>query len=114
MLFAFGRSVAWAHRAVTGFNGCPFPGLWGVLGFNIGPDEDGTHEEEATQSESCVDLRWFNRSPPSTVSTPLTESTPGPERGNLQVTGRRSRKCGSMTGGASSKFCRVCGVPLVG
>ncbi len=39
LLIGFGMSVAWAHRAVSEFGGSPFPGIWGVLGFDIEPDE---------------------------------------------------------------------------
>ena len=38
ILLGIGLSIAWAHRAVTEFNGSPFPGIWGVLGVRIEPD----------------------------------------------------------------------------
>jgi len=93
LLLGFGMSIAWAHRAVSEFGGSPFPGLWGILGFDIEPDDDDT---------SPMDSGALG---PGGV--PAEDSSPPPNR-----VLHGCAKCGAVTEGGDARFCRVCGAPL--
>ena len=54
-LVGFAMSVAWAHRAVTEFHGSPFPGIWGVLGSNIEPDDNSPEPRFLSSGRSMWD-----------------------------------------------------------
>jgi len=113
LLLGLALSVAWAHRAVTEFHGSPFPGIWGVLGFNIEPDE--------------ADVRWGSvdsggeYSEGSTIAPPDLPREVEPPEGSAgrlpsppapQTWRVGCPKCGGVTDGSDSRFCRMCGERL--
>jgi hypothetical protein len=111
VLLGFGMSVQWAHRAVTEFNGSPFPGLWGVLGVDIEPDKEDSPPFGAVAS-GPTSGRFVGMSPgyPSRQA-----AIPGPVAAGAQkVTALGCAKCGAVTEGGDSKFCRMCGASLTG
>lgn len=115
----FGMSVAWAHRAVTEFHGSPFPGAWGILGFNLEPDHDYLASESSAgrNSDSGVAEKdrlvesqsapgWVVRHSWTGMPPPQALPLPGPSRFACTA-------CGTITDGSDSKFCRKCGARLV-
>lgn len=101
MLLGLGLSIAWAHRAVTEFHGAPFPGIWGVLGVDIVPDRYDSppplvHELPTQGTSSEPNLAQFR--------APQAQSDSYFVRGCV--------KCGTITRGDDSKFCRKCGQPF--
>lgn len=112
LLFGFLMSIAWAHRAVSEFAGAPFPGIWGVLGFDVTPDDpdlsDDDDEAEATALARPVGAAGQSWAP-SAVSTADSRPVGGGGEGP-----QTCPSCGAVTTGGGSKYCRVCGAPLPG
>ncbi len=104
-LLGFGLSVAWAHRAVEEFDGTPFPGLLGVLGVDIVPDEvvDAHLGPEKPEKYWVPGARAFATSSPGGS----TSATARPI-----ITRRGCNKCGGVTAGGDSRYCRLCGAPF--
>jgi hypothetical protein len=105
ILFGFCMSIAWAHRAVTEFNGSPFPGIWGVLGFDIEPDDVADTPEFIpsvldTPQSGEMQAPSVNGSPVGATERPEVRSRLGCD------------KCGAVTEGDDSRFCRMCGSPF--
>lgn len=100
LAIGFGLSVAWAHRAVENFSGSPFPGILGVLGVEIVPDE-----WVPSQAGVRGERYWL----PGTGAFSTSS-----KRGiaSQAATRRGCIKCGVVTDGADSKYCRLCGTPL--
>jgi len=93
-LIAYWMNIVWMDRAMDDFDGVPAPGLWGVLGVDIIPDE--TDVEGVFEPRRDFDTR----------ERPLA-----PSRAR-SVARKGCPKCGAVTEGVDSKFCRVCGGPL--
>jgi ammonia channel protein AmtB len=96
----FGLSVAWAHRAVVNFSGSPFPGILGVLGVEIVPDE-----WPSAQTTAIKERYWVPGSsafPPAIQGKTISDG----------VNRHGCTKCGGVTDGSDSKYCRLCGAPL--
>ena len=109
LLAGFGLSVAWTHRAVTEFGGAPFPGIWGVLGFDIEPDDDPPLDPGGRGASNLSSTRGS-----SVASDPYPAAgSPGSEtavaNGSTPVLRRGCPRCGAITDGVGSRFCRMCG-----
>jgi hypothetical protein len=111
LLLGFGMSVAWAHRAVTEFNGSPFPGIWGVLGFDIEPDDEDS-PPYGTVSSGLPSDQFGSMS--SGYSSGLIPTPRAVATGARKVTALGCAKCGAVTEGGDSRFCRMCGASLTG
>lgn len=109
LAIGFGLSIAWAHRAVTEFHGSPFPGLLGVLGFDIEPDDDGYELESAADP-----VAEGPSSPDWAASRAWTGLPPSPVSAASLPTGVVCSSCGAITEGRDSVFCRKCGARLPG
>ena len=113
LLLGFGLSVVWASRAVAEYDGAPMPGLPGVLGFDIVPDdeEEETSDWAQDDSRSGSPVRPEGPAPPSELAPlgapPITPSSP---EGSMPRRG--CPRCGTITEGGDSRYCRKCGSPL--
>ncbi len=113
-LVGFAMSVAWAHRAVTEFHGSPFPGIWGVLGSNIEPDDNSPEPRFLSSGRSMWDSPEVRKA--EAPVEPATASLAAPQANGVELGGSPAygcKQCGAVTQGADSKFCRKCGAPLV-
>jgi len=123
-LIGLGVSIAWIHRAVSEFQGSPFPGLLGVMGFDIYPDDPGDspfgYARPNGGSANPPETSEANRglSPvPSAAGTPpvltsVPTSAPDGSGGPVGPAAHGCSECGAVTQGADSRFCRICGAPL--
>jgi len=112
VLFGFALSVAWAKRAVETFGGSPFPGIWGVFGVTIEADP-GAAPRTASPPLGASAAAPTGRS----EYAPWSESPPsfrGPDAGLSLADVHSCGRCGTITTGASSKYCRSCRASLDG
>ena len=121
-LIGLALSVAWAHRAVSEFNGAPFPGIWGVLGFNIEPDgADESQNDDMPPGGEGTPASQVGASDPNATTVPSAPPLPselgesssrGSSGGPAAPSARGCTACGAVTRGADSRFCRMCGARL--
>lgn len=126
LLFAFALSLAWVRRAVTEYGGVPMPGIWGILGVMILPDEWSSRPDRSEEPydrsvipEDDLAAMTNNAADPDTPDW-IAASQP-PKGGPRAEVPRTSTPlpvpppryecvhCGQVTEGSNSKFCRVCG-----
>ncbi len=112
LLFGFLISIAWAHRAVSEFAGAPFPGIWGVLGFDVTPDDPDLSDDD-DEAEATSLARPVGTAGQSWTPSPLSAADPGPV-GGAGEGALSCPSCGAVTTGGGSKYCRVCGAALPG
>jgi hypothetical protein len=123
-LLGLGLSLAWAHRAVSEFQGMPFPGIWGVLGFDVLPDDAGTSpfgyaQPDTNYAASPGLVEPASASPPAQPAPPIPPtsssvamSTHSDAGGPVGPAANGCSECGAVTQGADSRFCRMCGASL--
>lgn len=100
--------TAWVARGIRDFGGVPFPGLLGLLGVEI-VDEDTLEWEER---EAVRVYGWNSPDLPPPTLGPATPP-PGIDRPSPPDTvSRGCPRCGVVTDGLDSRFCRHCGAPL--
>lgn len=108
VVIGFGLTVAWAHRAMDDYRGSPFPGLLGILGVEIIPDEEMDPEPGTKRPERY----WI---PGASAFSSASSSARAPSAMGAKVPSavrRGCRKCGGVTDGSDSKYCRLCGTPF--
>ena len=110
-LLAFSLSVAWAHRAVSEFGGSPFPGIWGILGFDITPDDPDLSDDVVDAERTALARPASGHVSESTDSVPVSSASLSPAAGQVSD-GVVCPTCGNRTVGIGSRFCRMCGGPL--
>ncbi len=102
LLAGFGLTYVWVRRAVDEFGGTPMPGILGVMGADIEPDEPS--------STRRLDLDLDDPSPPELPP----RLNPDDDRVALSPPARSPicARCGARTSEPGSMFCRVCGAEL--
>jgi Double zinc ribbon len=112
-VFTFWMSIAWAQRAVTEFGGSPFPGIWGILGVDIVPDDAGPPSDARTSSQTTSQLldSSVGGSAAGTSAPELTQFRPVQRSVELSSV-FSCPACGAITVGDDSRFCRACGAPV--
>jgi hypothetical protein len=104
-LISLGITFLNTRRAMDDFGGTPCPGVLGVVGVDILPDEGFR-----TLAQDEADRRRFN--PTLAERGRSTRPTSSASPTAPAVNHRGCSQCGAVTAGADSKFCRVCGQRL--
>lgn len=112
ILFGFFVSVRWARIAVDHFGGSPFPGWLGLAGVVIDADPGSGGASVANPVPLPPGYGSGNAR-----SAPWSEAPPGfrpPDAGLSLADVQACGRCGTITTGAGSKYCRSCRAALDG
>ncbi len=109
-LFGFYVSVRWVQMAVDYYGGSPFPGWFGLAGFTIDADPGPNRPILPAPLPPGY-------APTPSRSAPWSEAPPGfrpPDAGLSLSDVQACNRCGTITTGAGSKYCRSCRAALDG
>lgn len=90
------------------YRGSPFPGLLGILGVEIIPD-DAVDRGPGTE---VPERYWIPGASAFTSAQSSGRTSTASGISPPVVTRRGCRQCGGVTLGAGSKYCRLCGTPF--
>lgn len=94
---AYAVGVYWVRNAVDQYGGVPMPGMLGLFGVNIEEDDDDDDDRDGDATPKAWQGsggRLIDKDDPADPDA------------------RRCPKCGAITVGTDSAYCRACGASL--
>jgi RNA polymerase subunit RPABC4/transcription elongation factor Spt4 len=110
LVFGLVVSLLWARRAIVEFGSAPFSGVWGMMRFRVLPDDPSAFPPPPPPGVTAAPGQ---PSPTPWSETPMAGSA-GSSGAVALVDIRACSRCGTITTGADSKYCRSCRASLEG
>jgi RNA polymerase subunit RPABC4/transcription elongation factor Spt4 len=114
ILFGFALAVVWARNAIDHFGGAMYPGWWGAAGVTIQPDPPRSGSAAPSPAPPSGVLTGGSRGVEAYPWTEDPSMSRAPAPGPAGPDVRACARCGTITTGTDSKYCRSCRASLDG